>query len=240
MKEKITELLLLLAAIFTVIAILSAKETAIPSAATPIGSSLSSEVIRLHILADSDTAEAQRVKLVVRDALLPYLNALTMTAASREEALHTLSEHCNELNQIIGSVLEQEHAAYPSSVELTSTYFPIRIYGSQTFLSKDAVIFPPGLYDTVEVRLGNAEGHNWWCLAYPSLCFIDASYDYLPKESAEYLSVFSTLPKSRLNTLFYGGFGSLKDDFGEASLEEVDIVIGSRLFDFFSRLFSGQ
>ena len=91
----------------------------------------------------------------------------------------------------------------------------------------DAILFPPGIYDTVNVVIGAGEGHNWWCLAYPSLCFIDASYDYIPKESEEYLKVFSSLPKSSLERLFYGGFSASEP---EEEKEEVKAGSGRNLF----------
>lgn len=241
MKERVIAILLALVAIITAIAILSAYQEEDGQESVTFtslsASDLSNEVIRLHILADDDTKEAQRIKLVVRDALLPYLNALTITAITKEEAINNLKEHCDDLEQIVLAVLKNEGVSYEPSVELITCYFPLRIYGSQTFLSEDAVIFPPGTYDTIEVRLGESTGHNWWCLAYPSLCFIDASYDYIPTESKEYLDVFSKLPKNKLNLLFYGGFSVLEEE-GES--EEVSIILGSRLYEFLVSLFQKE
>lgn len=240
LKEQLLSLLLLITVVLTLIAFFQAHDKQTPTALQSIEAEVSDttlygDVIRLHILADSDTEEAQRLKLLVRDALLPYLNALTLSAANKEEAMQSLLAHCKELEEAAKEVLRTEHSFCDVTVSLTSCYFPLRIYGSQTYLSEDAILFPPGFYDTVNVVIGAGEGHNWWCLAYPSLCFIDASYDYIPKESEEYLNVFSTLPKSSLNRLFYGGFSA--SDFKEEDEEEVSIVLGSRLYEFLCSLF---
>lgn len=240
LKEQLLSLLLLITAVLTLIAFFQEQDRQsfqdIETEASD--TALYGDVIRLHILADSDTEEAQRLKLLVRDALLPYLNAFTLFAANKEEAMQSLLAHCEELEAAATEVLRAEHSSCDVTVSLTSCYFPLRIYGSQTYLSEDAVLFPPGIYDTVNVVIGAGEGHNWWCLAYPSLCFIDASYDYIPKESEEYLKVFSTLPKSSLDRLFYGGFSA--SDVKEEEEEEVPIVLGSRLYEFLRSLFQKE
>lgn len=208
MKEKFTSLFLLFLAFLTIFAI----STDIPYSSNTISytetthttPTVSSEVIRLHILADSDSSFEQEIKLQVRDALLPYLNTITQTASSKQEALQFLRKQCHTLTTIANETLAFLGTNYSASVSISNLYFPIRIYGSQTYLSKDAVIFPPGYYDSVQVILGKGTGHNWWCLAYPSLCFIDASYDYIPKNSHSYKEKFATTKKSTLDNLFYG------------------------------------
>ncbi len=242
LKEQLLSLLLLITAVLTLIAFFQAQDKQTQPALQGIeaeasDTALYGDVIRLHILADSDTEEAQRLKLLVRDALLPYLNIFTRSAANKEEAMQSLLAHREELEEAATEVLRAEHSLCDVTVSLTSCYFPLRIYGSQTYLSEDAILFPPGIYDTVNVVIGAGEGHNWWCLAYPSLCFIDASYDYIPKESEEYLKVFSSLPKSSLERLFYGGFSASEP---EEEKEEVSIVLGSRLYEFLRSLFQKE
>lgn len=231
MKERITAVFLLLLAALTIWAI--TKQT--PDAKSAYGTILprdsseqethspavASEVIRLHILADSDEAADQDIKLAVRDALLPYLHAATITAASREEALALLEQHCDTFTAVVNQTLQSLGAGYTGSVALTCVYFPLRIYGSQTYLSADAVLFPPGLYDSIQVVLGEGNGHNWWCLAYPSLCFIDASYDYVPKDSIPYDKAFADVKAKTLERLF----GQAID-----SDEEITVTFDSKLW----------
>ena len=182
MKEKLTSLFLLFLAFITIFTI----STEIPYLSKSVSyietiPTVSSEVIRLHILADNDSIVDQEIKLKIRDALLPHLNTITQTASSKQEAVQLLREQCDNLTTIANEVLFLLDTDYTASVSISNLYFPIRIYGSQTYLSEDAIIFPPGYYDSVQVILGNGNGHNWWCLAYPSLCFIDATYEYSTK-----------------------------------------------------------
>jgi len=199
-----------------------------PSAATGSTGSpaVAEEVIRLHILADSDSEYDQTVKLALRDVLLPYLNAATLDAQSKEEAITQLSAHCSTLTDIANTFLTQQNTGYTATVSVERIYFPIRIYGSQTYLSSDAVIFPPGFYDSVQVVLGSGEGHNWWCLAYPSLCFIDSSYDYIPKDTDMYKLKIGTVSKSSLEKLFYTSEDS----------EEINLYFGSKLWEIIRNL----
>lgn len=262
MKERIIAIFLLILAGLTVWAIateIPKKKYAQPAsdfsdairegtvtssqAATP---SVSKEVIRLHILADSDSDADQQIKLALRDVLLPYLNAATLEAASKEEALTQLKEQCPVLTDIATTALTQLGASYTATVSVEKIYFPIRIYGSQTYLSEDAVIFPPGFYDSVQVVLGSGEGHNWWCLAYPSLCFIDSSYDYIPKDSEVYKFEIGSIKQEKLEELFYGeSFSKLLpeetltgDDINASGEKNVTIYFGSKLWELLKRLFS--
>ena len=210
----------------------SLRETA---GAAPTSPAVSGEVIRLHILADSDSDADQSIKLAVRDILLPYLNAATLTATTKEEALALLKEQCDTFTKIVNAALQQLGADYTATVSVQSLYFPIRIYGSQTYLSEDAIIFPPGIYDSVQVILGNGDGHNWWCLAYPSLCFIDATYDYIPKDAELYKLKIGTVKQSSLEELFYGKKGEACQHEDEDS--EVTVYFGSKLWELFKDLF---
>ncbi|MBO5352553.1 MAG: stage II sporulation protein R [Lachnospiraceae bacterium] len=266
MKERILSICLLLLAAITVWAIvaeLPRKEYATPSTRplddipADTSPSVAGEVIRLHILADSDSTMDQTVKLAVRDALLPYLNAATLTADTKEEAMTLLKEQCSVFQEVADTTLSRLGMDYTASVSVDSLYFPIRIYGSQTYLSEDAVLFPPGYYDSVQVILGEGNGHNWWCLAFPSLCFIDAAYDYIPKDSALYKTRVATVEKSTLDKLFYGSTDTeipeysneirteyetlLMEQGVSAEPEEDDTVtvyFGSRLWELIKELFS--
>ena len=237
MKEKLTSLFLLFLAFITIFAISTdipyPDKTVSYAETTYITPTVSSEVIRLHILADNDSYLNQEIKLQVRDALLPYLNRITQTASTKKEALHLLQKECTTLANIANETLALLGTDYNASVSISNLYFPIRIYGSQTYLSKDAIIFPPGYYDSVQVILGKGTGHNWWCLAYPSLCFIDATYDYVPKDSHDYEKAFATVKKSTLDNLFYG---TIPKEFQNDST--VDIYFSSKILKLLANFFT--
>ncbi|MBE5952290.1 MAG: hypothetical protein E7260_12045 [Lachnospiraceae bacterium] len=239
MKERLTALLLLILAVLTAWAV-TKKHPSIQKAYGTIVSQdavsssaslpLSDEVVRLHILADSDRPEDQHIKLAVRDALLPYLAAVTQTATSKTEALDELKNQKVFLTEIANRTLSELGANYQACISIDQIYFPIRIYGSQTYLSEDATVFPPGFYDSIQIVLGAGNGHNWWCLAYPSLCFIDATYEYVPKNSSLYKEKFSTVKESSLHRLFYGK--ATEDSCNTDA--SVDIFLDFKLWNLFS------
>lgn len=239
MKERLTALALFFLALLTLLALTrklpelrkdyGTIESPARDAESASASTLSEEVIRLHILADSDSPCDQAVKLNIRDTLLPYLSAVTALASSKEEALLLLSEQCDIFTEIANRRLRELGSPYLATVSVTNTYFPIRIYGSQTYLSNDATIFPPGKYDSLQVILGEGKGHNWWCLAYPSLCYIDATYDYIPKNSLSYKEKFATIKESSLARLFYG-----KEDSADGTGSDINLYIESKLWNLFS------
>lgn len=262
MKERIISIFLLLLAGLTIWAItakLPKKDYAEPagdfsstvqngtadSGQTPVTSAdqttlslppIAEDVIRLHILADSDSERDQTIKLALRDILLPYLNAATLDAETKEEALAQLNSHCAFFTSLLNDALKQYQVDYTASVSIQRLYFPIRIYGSQTYLSEDAILFPPGFYDSVQVILGQGEGHNWWCLAWPSLCFIDSTYDYVPKDSDLYRLKIGTSPASSLEELFYGTLPT-ECQTGSAAQEDTSVYFAFKLLELFRSLF---
>ena len=213
-----------------------------PAAATGSTGSpaVAEEVIRLHILADSDSEYDQAVKLALRDVLLPYINAATMDAQNKWEAMAQLQAHCDSLTEIANTFLAGQNTGYTATVSVERIYFPIRIYGSQTYLSADAVIFPPGFYDSVQIVLGSGEGHNWWCLAYPSLCFIDSSYDYIPKDTDMYKLKIGTMEKNSLIHLFYGKDEPapfpLNTKYISDDSDKITLYFGSKLWELIRNL----
>ena len=225
MKERIISVCLLLLAAITVFLIITdlPKKTY----ATP---TVAEEVIRLHILADNDSQRDQTIKLALRDVLLPYISAATAEAKTKAEAMACLTDQCPTLTNVANTFLAGQNTGYTASVSVERIYFPIRIYGSQTYLSADAAIFPPGYYDSIQVVLGKGEGHNWWCLAYPSLCFIDSFYDYVPKDSEIYKLKIGTLKSSSLEKLFWG-----TQTNGRFS-EDTTLYFGSKLWEILRNL----
>ncbi len=233
MKEKLTAIFLCFLAFLTIFAISNDTSNTQEIFYTTETPTVSSEVIRLHILANSDSAIDQKIKLQIRDILLPHLNTTAQSASSKEEALLLLKEQCDTFTNVINQTLFLLGVDYTASISISNVYFPIRIYGSQTYLSKDAVIFPPGYYDSVQIILGKGNGHNWWCLAYPSLCFIDATYEYIPKNSTAYAKKFATVKKSTLDKLFYG---SVSEEYQNET--KVDVYFSSKILELFTTYFS--
>lgn len=119
-------------------------------------------VVRLHILANSDTEEDQTLKLKVRDAILAASEDWQESAATAEEALAMAEGHLSELEAVARHTVIAEGYDYPVKAEVCRMYFTTRQY--------DTVTLPAGMYDAVRLSIGNAEGQNWWCVMYPPLC----------------------------------------------------------------------
>ena len=124
--------------------------------------SVRENVVRLHILANSDSAEDQALKLKVRDAILEASADWQEIAATPEEALALAEKRLPELQAVAEQTVAAEGYDYPVKAEVCRMYFTTRQY--------DTVTLPAGQYDAVRVAIGEAEGQNWWCVMYPPLC----------------------------------------------------------------------
>lgn len=138
---------------------------------------LRGSVLRLHILANSDTEEDQRLKLCVRDALLEHSEELFGESADLEEAEEAATEAMPEIISIAEETLRQQGCDLPVTAQLTDMTFDERVYGNITM--------PAGKYRALRIEIGEAKGHNWWCVMYPPLC-IPAAEDVKNRDEKEY------------------------------------------------------
>ena len=122
------------------------------------------DVIRLHVLANSDSQEDQELKLKVRDGVLDKVSELLADCPDRDSAMEKLSreESLDEIEKTAAGVIASEGYGYEVSVSLGKENYPRRTY--------DAMCFPSGTYDSLRVQIGDAEGKNWWCVLFPKLC----------------------------------------------------------------------
>ena len=141
---------------------------------------LPENVVRLHVVANSDSEEDQSVKLLVRDAVLEEAAKWYGGAQSMEEASSQLCTHLQSLGKTARTTLAENGMEYPAKVEMTEMYFSTRDYG--TFR------LPAGRYRTLRVTLGEGQGKNWWCVVFPSLC--------LPAAGEEQSDLLLSLPES--------------------------------------------
>lgn len=143
------------------------------------GKELSREVLRFHVLADSDSPEDQQRKLEVKEALLAYMEEAMPLDANLEETCSWVRENLDSLEQTAEERLREERCSDPVRAELVRDYFPEKTYGDVTF--------PAGEYTALRILIGAGQGHNWWCCLYPSLCFTDAVTAHVPEEEKEEL-----------------------------------------------------
>lgn len=135
------------------------------AAAEPQTPVAASHVIRFRVIANSDNPVDQALKLDVRDAILAKLDSVLNGVKNRKVAASRIQTLEPELNRVANQVLTRHHAAYQARVKWTRTDFPTKAYGSW--------VLPAGRYQALLIVLGKGAGHNWWCVLYPSLCFID-------------------------------------------------------------------
>ena len=132
------------------------------AAALQTGQELSDKVVRLHVLANSDSGEDQALKLKVRDRILAYAEPLLASVADRGEAEALLQSRLPELEQIAAREIRANGHDYAAAVELEDTVFPTREY--------EGFALPAGKYLALRVIIGDGEGRNWWCVVFPPLC----------------------------------------------------------------------
>lgn len=168
-----------------------------------ISTDLSNAVFRLHVIANSDSDEDQNLKLKVRDRLLNYMNTISSNCSSKEEAISIATEHQKDFQQIAEQVIFENGYNYSVNINITNCYFPTKSYGD--------ISLPAGFYDALRVEIGEAQGQNWWCVMFPSLCFIDVSSGIVNDESKE--SLEENLEKESYNLISAENTSNLKFKF---------------------------
>ncbi len=138
---------------------------------------LRSSVLRLHILADSDSEEDQRLKLCVRDAILEESSRLFGETEDLESAEKAAAEAMPEIIAIAERTLREQGCEATVAARLADVKFDERVYGDITM--------PAGIYRALRVEIGEAKGHNWWCVMYPPLC-IPAAEDVKNHDEEKY------------------------------------------------------
>ena len=123
---------------------------------------LSDGLIRLHVVAASDSQEDQAVKLQVRDAVIGYVEEAMTHVMTLDEAKAWLQENLPEIQQAANEVLSELGLSYEAEVTLAKEPFPVRHY--------EDFSLPAGVYHSLRVSLGPAQGQNWWCVVFPRLC----------------------------------------------------------------------
>lgn len=133
---------------------------------------LTDNILRLHIIANSDSERDQSVKLEVRDRIALSSEKIFGGCESREDILKAAEENLWYMEETAREVLSENGFDYSVSAEIADTHFDRRYYGDITM--------PEGDYTALKITLGNGEGHNWWCVMYPPLClpcFTDSEED---------------------------------------------------------------
>ncbi len=140
-----------------------------------VSKSLENNIFRLHIIANSNSSEDQGLKLKVRDSIISYLKEKCDNCKSKNEYIKTLNENLDNIKTIAENTIKQNGFNYPIDIEIGNFYFPTKHYGN--------ISYPAGFYDGLKIKIGEANGKNWWCSLFPPLCFTDISSGVIDDEA---------------------------------------------------------
>lgn len=129
--------------------------------------SISEDVLRIHILADSDSEYDQNLKLKVRDEILDFTNGLYSDISSKAEAIKITEEHIDEIISVAQNTLKANGCSKNVNAQIVDMNFTTRYY--------EDITMPSGNYTALRITIGSGEGKNWWCVMYPSLCLYSSS-----------------------------------------------------------------
>ena len=138
---------------------------------------IADSVFRLHVIANSDSAEDQNLKYIVRDKVIEYMSSISQNASSKEDVIEIAKANLDKIQAIASQTIRENGYTYSVNVEVGNFSFPSKRYGDITL--------PPGYYDALRIKIGEAEGQNWWCVMFPPLCFVDVTSGVVPDESKE-------------------------------------------------------
>ncbi len=123
-------------------------------------------VVRLHVIANSDSDADQALKLKVRDAVLAEMPLLLEGCDDRESALSSIAKSLGKIQEIAEEAVRENGFDYPVSVCLGKEEYPTKNY--------ESACFPAGEYSSLQIKIGDADGKNWWCVLFPALCLSSA------------------------------------------------------------------
>ena len=143
-------------------------------------SALAGQVLRLHVVANSDSDRDQALKLRVRDAVLAQAGQFLDGVSDRQSAEQALAPHLDELVRSAEEVLAAEGCGDTVTVTLTDQWFPTKVY--------DSFSLPAGQYRSLRVTIGEGQGRNWWCVVFPPLCLGSVTEESVEAVAGEALS----------------------------------------------------
>ncbi len=123
------------------------------------------DYMRIHIVANSNSTEDQNLKYMVKDAVVDFLIPLLATAECKDEAVEIVAQNLSKIEEVANSVLKTQSVNYFAIASVAQEKMPARAY--------DDLILEEGVYESLNIKLGQAKGDNWWCVVFPAVCFLD-------------------------------------------------------------------
>lgn len=140
---------------------------------------LAKEVLRFHVLANSDSKEDQALKMQVKERVLSYMREELPDSDSVDMTKNWVKEHLQDIADLAKEIVCKNGYEYQVTARVAVCDFPEKTYGDITF--------PSGKYDALRIEIGEAKGQNWWCVLYPNLCFLDAVHAVVPEKGKKEL-----------------------------------------------------
>lgn len=125
------------------------------------------EIIRFHVIANSDSEKDQKLKLEIRDEVIKYLEPKLSQSKSINESRKIIKQNDKKIKEIAKNVVKDKGYNYKIDSQLSKENFPEKVYGNITL--------PQGEYEAYRILIGDSVGQNWWCVMFPPLCFVDVT-----------------------------------------------------------------
>lgn len=191
--------------------------------------SIENKLIRFHVIANSDKAEDQALKLKIRDKVLDYITPKLKNSKNIEESRSILKQNDDNIKEIAENVVKDNGYFYNVVTMLSKENFPVKTYGNITL--------PQGEYEAYRIIIGNGGGQNWWCVMFPPLCFIDitkgeVSYKETEKTMKQVLSEKEYKEVDNTNTIINA------DKTKEKTASSEKLEIRFKIFDEIKKLFT--
>lgn len=147
--------------------------------AQQIQQGIAEQVIRFHVIANSNSEEDQNLKIKLKDYIAGYMQEVLKDSTSIKETREIINQNLPQIQKKAEEFVKSQGYSYEIQAKLANCHFPEKIYGDCSF--------PAGDYEALEIIIGSGEGRNWWCVVYPSLCFVDGTYAEVSEETKEEL-----------------------------------------------------
>lgn len=169
-------------------------------------------LIRFHVLANSDSPEDQELKLRVRDKIIDAMSEDLENSKNVDETRNILMVNLDKIKEVAEEEIYKDEKDYDVSVSLGEHKFPTKRYGN--------AVFPAGRYDALRVEIGSARGQNWWCVMFPPLCFVDVKHGLTDEKTKR------ELEKSLTAGEYYLVYSSVNEN-------ELPLQLRSKIFELF-------
>lgn len=176
---------------------------------------ISKKIIRFHVIANSDSNSDQNLKLKVRDKVLQFISPKLKDSKNIEESRKVLKDNTTKIKSICEETIKNNGYNYPVQITLSNENFPIKSYG--------CITLPQGNYEAYRIIIGSGKGHNWWCVMFPPLCFVDITKGQVSQDKT----------KEEMQRVLNSDEMKLVDNTDE---EDTKIHIKFKIVEFFEKL----